>query len=163
MDDSYWQDRKDLSYYRTVDQFARDYCPNGKTLLDVGGGVGLGCRYLERFSQYERTSIEKPTRGCSLQGVRVIHSNFLQWQPQQTYDLVLCLQVLEHILDASTFAQRLFECGPVVIISVPYQWQAGSCPYHVHDPIDDAKLRTWTARTPAARKVADFRLITVYT
>ncbi len=162
MDDSYWQGRKDLSYYRAVEQFAREYCPDGKTLLDVGGGVGLGCRYLERFSQYGRTSVEKPSNGCSLEGVQVIHDSFLEWEPQKQYDLVLCLQVLEHIPDASRFARKLFKCGPVVIVSVPYQWKAGSCRYHVHDPVDDAKLKSWTDRDPVARTVANTRLITVY-
>ena len=59
--------------------------------------MGLGCRYLEWFDGFERTSVATPTRGCTLDGVRVIHSGVIDWKPDREYDLVLCLQVLEHI------------------------------------------------------------------
>ena len=162
MNDTYWEGRKDLQYYRTVREFAEKYCPDGKTLLDVGGGVGLGCRYLEWFDRYERTSVETPTRGCTMDDVRVLHSDFMDWEPDQQYDLVLCRQVLEHVPDASAFARKLLECGCVVIISVPYRWPAGACSEHVHDPVDESKLNAWTEREPVESAVVDSRLVAVY-
>ena len=162
MNDGYWQGRKDLQYYRTVREFAEKYCLDGKTLLDVGGGVGLGCRYLEWFDRFERTSVETPTRGCTLDGVRVIHSDFMDWEPDQKYDLVLCLQVLEHIPDPTPFAHKLFDCGRVVIVSVPYRWEAGTCSEHLHDPVDEEKLRTWVETEPVEASVIDSRLAAVY-
>ena len=162
MNDAYWQGRKDLQYYRTVQEFAEKYCPEGSTLLDVGGGVGLGCRYLEWFDQYDRTAVELPTKGCTLDGVRVVHADFLQWEPDRQFDLVLCLQVLEHVPDASAFARKLLTCGRVIIISVPYRWPAGACSEHVHDPVDESKLKAWTERKPAESAVVDSRFVAAY-
>lgn len=162
MNDAYWQGRKDLQYYRTVREFAEKYCSKGKTLLDVGGGVELGCRYLEWFDEFERTSVETPTRGCTLDGVRVVNADFHVWEPDQKYDLVLCLQVLEHVPDPTAFARKLFECGRVVIVSVPYLWEAGACSEHIHDPVDESKLWAWTKRDPVERAVVDSRFVAAY-
>ncbi len=162
MNDTYWEGRKDLQYYRTVREFAEKYCPNGKTLLDVGGGVGLGCQYLEWFDRFDRTAVELPTNGCMLDGVRVVNADFLQWEPDRQYDLVLCLQVLEHVPDASAFALKLLTCGRVVIVSVPYLWPAGACSEHVHGPVDEAKLKAWTERDPVECAVADSKRVAVY-
>ena len=161
--DEYWTGRQDLAYYKTVLQYARKYCPNGKTLLDIGGGVGLGCRYLERFDGWGRTSVELPTRGCSLPGVRTIYAGFSHWPIDRRYDLVLCLQCLEHVDDAASFAKKLFHCGPVVVISVPYRWPAPACSEHIHDPVDEQKLNSWTGIDPIATTIIDSRLVAVYT
>ena len=162
MNNTYWEGRKELQYYRTVREFAAKYSPDGKTLLDVGGGVGLGCRYLEWYDEFEeRTSVETPTKGCTLDGVRVIHSDFMDWLPDQKYDLVLCLQVLEHIPDPTAFARKLFECGNVVIVSVPYCWKAGVCTSHIHDPVDESKLLKWLGRESIEMQVIDSRLVAV--
>lgn len=122
----------------------------------------FGCRYLEWFDGFERTSIETPTRGCTIDGVRVFHSDFMDWEPDQQYDLVLCLQVLEHIPDPTPFARKLFECGRVVIVSVPYRWEAGACSEHIHDPVDERKLREWMGRKTAEHTVVDARLMAGY-
>jgi len=125
----------------------------------------LGCRYLEWFDGFERTSVETPTNGCRLDGVRVVNADFLTWEPDRQYDLVLCLrtlQVLEHIPDPTAFARKLFECGRVVIVSVPYRWEAGACGEHIHDPVDERKLREWTGREPVECKTVDARLVALY-
>ena len=66
------------------------------------------------------------------------------------YDVVVCLQVLEHIDHdiVKKFTQKLFQVGKTVIISVPYKWELGKCKYHVHDPVDESKLYSWTKRYP---------------
>lgn len=161
MNDSYWEGRQHLQYYRTVLHYARKYCPDGTTLLDVGGGVGLGCRYLEWFERFDRTCVELPSTGCTLDGVTVIHADFLEWEPDRRYDLVLCLQVLEHVPDPIAFARKLFACGKVVIVSVPYRWNATACSEHRHDPVDERKLREWTGRKPVESVVVDSRLVAV--
>jgi len=131
-------------------------------LLDVGGGVGLGCRYLEWFDGFERTCVELPTKGCTLDGVSVIHEDFGNWQTDRRYDLVLCLQLLEHIDDPAAFVRKLFECAPTAIISVPYRWPATACSEHVHDPVDETKLKAWTGREPTAWNIVESRLVAVY-
>jgi hypothetical protein len=72
--------------------------------------------------------------------------DFLQYMPSQVFDLVLCLQVLEHVPLAEAFARKLLDTGRTVIISVPFRWPAGVCKPHVHDPVDREKLLGWTGR-----------------
>ena len=74
-----------------------------------------------------------------------------------------CLQVLEHIPDPTAFARKLFECGQVVIVSVPYRWEAGACSEHIHDPVDERKLREWLGGDWAERTILDSRIVTVNT
>lgn len=167
---NYWSKRKDQPYYKQSEFYADTYCPNGKTLLDVGGGVGLGCRYLERFDRFEeRVSVENwwvdGGEEFDLPGVDILRRDFLKWQhPQEKFDLVLCLQVLEHIPSPSVvrFARKLFQCGKCVIISVPHKWQKGRCVGHIQDPVDELKLFDWTGMTPNESVVVGERLVSVY-
>jgi hypothetical protein len=148
-DDSYWRDRADLTYYRTAAEYVRRHSPHGRTLLDVGGGVQWGCRFLELLPEWDRTSLELPSdKGCRLDGVREIPADFLAWRPDRQYDVVTCLQVLEHIPDAVTFARKLLTLAPVMVVSVPYRWPRGTVPSHVHDPVDEQKLRGWMGCEP---------------
>ena len=173
--ESYWERREHLQYYRIVHEYAKKYCQNGSTLLDVGGGVGKGCRYLEWYNQYERTSVELLSRGKELEGVRVINADFLDWEVDQEYDLVLCLQVLEHVARPFAFARKLKECGKLIIVSVPYRWSPEQCEHHWHDPVDGQKLRSWmkldpvetaisaqSKLNPGERSICNLRLVAVY-
>jgi len=58
------------------------------------------------------------------------------------------MQVLEHVPDAQSFAQKLLEVSKVVIGSVPYKWPKGHTESHIHDPVDEAKLLAWFGRKP---------------
>ncbi|MGH7578098.1 MAG: class I SAM-dependent methyltransferase [Longimicrobiales bacterium] len=161
----YWKEREGLDYYRIATDYVRKHAPPQCRLLDVGGGVGGGCRYLDAFPDYQRTVVELPCGPGTLEGVRVIHADFLEWEPDGTYDVVMCLQVLEHIPDAAAFARKLFACAPVAVISVPYRWRAGHCKHHVHDPVDEIKLYEWTQRQPSDCIVVgqtEERLVAVY-
>lgn len=168
----YWKDRKNLGYYKQVEAYADQYCPTGRSLLDVGGGVSMGCKLLERFARFDRRmSVENwanaglPEDESSIDGVEVEICDFLKWQyPVEKFDLVLCLQVLEHIEDEKiiSFTQRLFACGEVVIISVPYRWEAGRCEYHCQDPVDEDKLFGWTGSEPGESVIVGERLVAVY-
>jgi hypothetical protein len=116
-----------------------------KSLIDVGSA---GCPYLDWFEFIpERTSLDlrKPYQA---EGVVSIKGDFLAWEPPGRYDLVTCLQVLEHVPDAAGFAQKLLSIGDVVIVSVPYKWPAGRSKHHVHDPVDEAKMQSWFGRAP---------------
>ncbi len=66
------------------------------------------------------------------------------------------------VLDASTFARKLLECGRAVVISIPYRWPAGSCSEHVHDQMGKPKLREWLGREPVESEVVDSRLVSVH-
>lgn len=73
--------------------------------------------------------------------------------PPLRFDLVLCLQVLEHLQDPETFARKLLDSGRIVIVSVPYQWPAGRNPRHLQDPVSEAKLIGWAGRAPVETRL----------
>ncbi len=143
--DQYWEERKDLVYYQIVRMLVADLSTGARTMLDVGSG---NCPYLDWFPGVpERTSLDlrRPYDGA---GVTPVKANFLEWQPGRKFDLVSCLQVLEHIPDARGFAQKLLEVSKVLVVSVPYKWPLGHTKSHVHDPVDEAKLLAWFGREP---------------
>lgn len=160
---SYWKKRRHLKYYREVVRLAREYVPEGHALIDVGAGETDVVRALQGFQRRVVLDVHpiRPKRG-----VEIATTDFMQYEPDTRFDLVLCLQVLEHLEEPAPFARKLFEIGRTVIISVPYQWPEGAWPWHVQDPVDEAKLERWTGRQPTElRIVADERerLIAVYT
>ena len=90
------------------------------------------------------------------------HVDFLTSEPDRQYEFVICLQVLEHIPETARYLRNLFECGRVVIISVPFRRPKGSCGEHVHDPVDERKLQEWMGRDPVESAVEDARLVGVF-
>jgi hypothetical protein len=98
-------------------------------------------------------------------GLETVVQDFHRYTPPTRFDLVLCLQVLEHLDEPEPFARKLFETGRTVIVSVPYRWPAGVVKGHVQDPVDEAKLLEWTGREPDEVCIAADRwkrLIAVY-
>lgn len=153
---AYWQRRQHMQYYREVIRLARAHAPEAKSVLDVGARDTPVLVELDWIGS--RTAIDFEV-APDLPGVTGIKGDFLEFQPAQPFDLVICLQVLEHLDDPHRFAQKLFDTGRTVIISVPYQWPAGFCPQHPQDPIDEQKLLRWTERPPVEQAiVTDDRL-----
>ena len=135
----YWQRRRTMRYYAEVLRLARQHAPSARSVLDVGpNGTPLVCE-LDWIAS--KTVIDLAPQ--QIPGATCLQMDFLRYQPEQPFDLVLCLQVLEHIRPAAEFAQKLLATGKLVIVSVPYRWPAGSCQYHVQDPVDEEKLQGW--------------------
>ena len=142
---SYWNDRFDLMYYRYVDFIVRTVGRDAGSLIDVGTG---NCPYLEWFDWIQRrvsVDIVPPYSSDTVEGIR---GNIHDIKFDDKFDVCLCLQVLEHVTDAKSFARRLAEIGRTVVISVPYNWPEGQTEGHVHDPVDLDKLSDWVGRRP---------------
>ncbi len=159
----YWEQRRDYNYYREVVRFAQLYVPKGRSVIDVGAGQTQVLRDLAWFDH--RVSLDVTYRP-SQRGIERIEADFMEYRANDTFDLVLCLQVLEHLVEAGPFARKLLSLGRTTIISVPYRWPAGRYPPHVQDPVDEAKLESWTGRKPTATAIkvdhGSERLIAVY-
>lgn len=139
----YWAARKDMLYYQEVLRLARLHAPQARSVIDVGS---MNAPFILQLHWIPfKASLDLYHHG-RLRGVTNIKADFFAWHPDRTYDLVLCLQVLEHLDDPAGFAKRLLACGKKVIISVPYQWPLGRDPHHVQDPIDESKLAQWIGR-----------------
>ncbi len=160
--DDPWEKRSRLNYYADVARLAREHEPSGRQVLEVGPGRS---DMLQRLDWFERRVALDLRYAPHRRGIENVIVDFLAYRPDAFFDLVLCLEVLEHVEDPETFARKLLATGRTVIVSVPYRWPAGSCPTHKQDPVDETKLRLWTGREPlTTRIVADGaeRLIAVY-
>lgn len=162
---AYWRDRQDLLYYQVVRQLVEGLGQGAGSMLDVGSAA---CPYLDWFPQIPvRVSldIERPHRAA---GVESITADFLKWRTDRRFDIVTCLQVMEHVDDPAAFATKLLAVGRTVIVSVPHAWPPGSVDGHRHDPVTERKMRSWFGREPnfsyVCREVLTHsdRLIQVY-
>jgi hypothetical protein len=138
-------------YYRYLEAVVRGVAHDARSLLDVGTA---NAEYLESFDWIPRKVALDKRKVYSSATVEGIVADFFAYEPKEKFDLVTCFQVLEHVPDAGPFARRLFELGRDVLISVPFKWKAGDCEWHVHDPVDSRKLRSWTGRKPHYSVVA---------
>lgn len=142
---NYWSERSDLLYYRYIDYVVRTLGAEAKSLIDVGTG---NCPYLEWFDWIERkvsVDIGAPYKSKTVVGIQ---DDIHKIDFSDSFDICLCLQVLEHVPEAERFAKRLLEMGKLVVISVPLDWPEGATAGHVHDPVNLEKLVSWTGRTP---------------
>ena len=118
------------------------------------------------FDWFETKQVIDLKQPASMLGVISIAGDFMSFPIPRKFNLVLCLQVLEHLSEPRPFCQKLFSAGQWLIISVPYKWSQGQCIYHKQDPVDEAKLETWTNRVPIASCIVTDndhrRLISIY-
>jgi len=141
----YWEKRMDMLYYQYVDYIVRTLGHNAQTMIDVGTA---SCPYLEWFDWIpEKFSFDMATPYQS-ENVVGLQGDFMEYDFDREYDILTCLQVLEHVPKAGVFARRLLEIAQTVIISVPYKWKPEAVSDHIHDPIDAKKLRRWMGRKP---------------
>lgn len=163
--DPYWEKRKDSIYLFAARAICRKYCEAPRSVLDVGSNKTPTLEW-HRASATRLVSVDlrRPYDG---RGVEAVTADFLAYPVAERFDLVTCFQVLEHIPDPLPFARRLLEVGKVCVVSVPYKWKEGKCRFHIHDPVDAAKMLAWFGREPDDSYVARelhkvARLIHVY-
>ena len=142
---TYWQQRRERNkgYYRQVVDYAREFAPAAQSSLDVGN---YGCEYVYELDWIpRRTVLDIRDEMHSLDDrIEKVQADFLTWKPQHPYDLVTCLQVLEHFDDPAPFIRKLREAAAgVLIVSLPYMWPKENTPNHKHDPIDIEKIHRW--------------------
>lgn len=153
---------RETGYFQEVVRLARQYVPAGTRVIDVGASDSELLSRLDWFPH--RTAVDLHY-AAQPRGIERVVMDFMDYRPTGACDLVVCLEVLEHLDDPAAFAQKLLRTGATVIVSVPYRWLAGACPTHRQDPVDEAKLQRWTGRGPLEARVVSNgvqRLIAVY-
>jgi hypothetical protein len=146
----WWAERGQLNYYQEVRRIIDDL--SGVSIIDIGGW-GTPIPTWGNFSDRATLNLTAvdPPEGC-----RGITANFLTWEPDRSYSVVTCLQVLEHIDDdhVHDFAERLRALADeLLIVSVPWRWPKGSCKYHRQDPVDHDKIRSWFPAEPSSELI----------
>jgi hypothetical protein len=159
----YWKNRSGYNYYKKVVEIIKKYENKCDSIIDVGAS---NTEILSNFSFKEKVCLDY-NKLPDIENVKTIKCDFYKWVPDKKYDIVTCLQVLEHLDNPELFAKKLFDLSDkIVIISLPYKWKKGFCIHHVQDPVDEDKIYSWTQRTPDERYIIeDFsvqRIICVY-
>ncbi len=106
-----------------------------ETLLDVGCGEGFVDHYLgRRFPEISLTGVENDQQ--ALEVARTINPSFRYLSgdalnlpfPDQSFDAVVCIEVLEHIIEyRKALAELSRVCSSLCVISVPaFPWYQGS-------------------------------------
>jgi Methyltransferase domain len=161
----YWEARKSSIYLYVAKAICQKYGGHPTSVIDIGSN---GTPTLEWHRKWATRLVSLDLRNpYEAPGVESMTKNFFEYYPTERFDLVTCFQVLEHVPDPTLFAQKLLDIGKVAIVSVPYKWREGGCKYHIHDPVDEVKMRQWFGREPAFSYVAKElnkveRLIHVY-
>ncbi len=158
----YWDGRRHLHYYQEVVRLARKHVPSGGRVIDVGSH---GTELLQQLDWFDLRIALDSRYAMPRPGIDTVISDFRDFEPSEVFDLLLCLQVLEHVPEPQPFARKLLRTGRTVIISVPYLWPLETHRSHLHDPVDEAKLRRWTGAEPVETSIVDDgrqRLIAVY-
>jgi 2-polyprenyl-3-methyl-5-hydroxy-6-metoxy-1,4-benzoquinol methylase len=140
---AYYNDRKEFHYYKKVKEILEG--------LHLSSIIDIGCRkspMMKGLGKNVYKAMLDIQEIPPIDGINMIRADFYTWKPDRKYDVVLCLQVLEHLDKPKKFAQKLLQVGKTVIISVPYKWKKGSCKYHTQDPVDESKIKGWVGRDP---------------
>ncbi|MDX1476834.1 MAG: class I SAM-dependent methyltransferase [Saprospiraceae bacterium] len=148
----YWQRRKQLHYYQVVRAWIEALSP-GDWILDVGSRSTP----IVKTGQFKRrTMIDIAPFNRKFAGVEQVVADWMAYPVgEKAADVVLCLQVLEHLPDdlVGPFARKLLHAGKKTIISVPHRWPEDLTPHHLQDPVDLDKLITWTGKPPVKHHI----------
>ena len=86
--------------------------------------IDVGSKNTELLSQItssykDKTCLDKKLV-ANIDNIKSINANFYKWVAPQKYDVVICLQVLEHLDNPSDFAKKLAqEVSGVTVINMP--------------------------------------------
>ncbi len=108
--------------------FALQFAVN-KVILDAGCGAGYGCDLLSRVAQkiigvdYSQEAIDYAKKHYSYPNLKFRMMDFLALDfDDGTFDLVTCLEVIEHLRDDHIFLKKAFHIlkpNGVLVISTP--------------------------------------------
>ncbi|MGE0420512.1 MAG: class I SAM-dependent methyltransferase, partial [Acetobacteraceae bacterium] len=111
-------------------QFAADHLVAGKSVLDVGCGLGAGLALLAKPAR----SVKGQDLDPRLARPEVMIGPIEEIQ-DKSYDVLTCIDVIEHIEQDEAFVQQMGRVArETVFVSTP-NWTASRCqwPYHVRE------------------------------
>lgn len=150
--DGYWGPRSEWNYYKKVKYWLDEYSPL-ESFCDVGGWDTPVCTWGE-FDR--RVNVNLGEVHDRIEGIEYVIQDFMEYDPEEKFDIVSCLQVLEHLDDETVvpFTRKLLSQAKVAtIITVPHMWPEDFEIYHKQDPISIGKLIGWAGRVPDRHEI----------
>jgi len=117
--------------YRMAAGLLRD----GDVVLDAACGIGYGAAVLSenRFIEYHGVDRADCVDAQFIElGDFAAHDLDL-WQPQFEYDVAVCFETLEHLVDPLRFVSILKQARRAIAVSVPTVPTKHFNEYHLHD------------------------------
>lgn len=133
-----------------VYSFCRKYVKN-KVVLEVGSGSGYGTYHLSKFAKKiiaidkDSGSIKESEKRYKSKNITFIPSTIEAYKTHQKFDIIIMLQVMEHILEIHSFLEKilfLLKKNGLVILSTPnaLTQSYNENPYH-HKEFNSTELR----------------------
>lgn len=120
----------DSSYKKYYNQFLKP--DSKKKVIEIGAFPGANLGYLAKKFGYHPTALDFLDRTSfikenmvfnGIKNCKIIKEDFLKWEPQEKYDLVISHGFIEHFSDYKKIIKKhidILNNNGVLIISVPY-------------------------------------------
>ena len=141
----YWIQRQNFVYMHVCKQLIGMIARSASTVADIGSNR---TPLLDIFPAGIKKYSVDPETPYEAEDVESVFADFLQWNPSDSIQFGTCMQVMEHVVDATSFAKRMLEICEVSLISVPHLEPPDSNPGHVHSMIDLDRIVDWFGRAP---------------
>jgi len=135
----YWRIRQGLSYFQYVYNFVNSL-ENCNSIIDVGGGPAGFLQKIDPKKYTTRVLLDLEHLDYIGEGnnlpTDIIEGDFLHVELPQ-FDVAVCLQVMEHVVDKQKFASKLLKTAKkYLIVTVPYKWEE-------EENIDETHIKVW--------------------
>lgn len=111
-------------------QYAADHLVAGKTVLDVGCGLGGGLELLAQHARDARGQDLDPRLASPRVTIGAVEDI-----PSKSVDVITCVDVIEHVEEDAAFVRELGRIArETVFVSTP-NWTVSRCawPYHIRE------------------------------
>lgn len=141
-------------YYMKVWEYLLKYNPD--RIMEVGAAHPL---LAVSFASYAHKKVWVDIRNKDLCGGKMLDdfniehywANVLEVDmhakyPACSFDMLICLETIEHVPEVKEFIKKLWDIAPVKVFSTPFNWDP--IPGHIHNFITPEKFVSWFPEKP---------------
>jgi len=120
-------------------RWAVEWAPKRGLIYDLGCGYGYGSHLLAERTKAKVIGIDAHREAITFAAQSYSRPNLMFKREDiegsiiEPCDMIVCLEVLEHLVDPMAFLRKVKAAAPVVFFSVPIIPTKHRNPYHLHD------------------------------